>query len=275
MASGNLFLIGDVQGCFDSLLSLLDKLHFNATRDRLILCGDLVNRGPKSREVLDFCMRNSDSVRVVLGNHDVYLLGRLFNVTKKKSDDTLDEIVAHPNAAVYRDWLRSQPLIIREGENFVVHAGFHPDWSLDEWIPKARRLSQTLRSNDALDFLKAFFTKRVQVLPDTGATLWEHQIFDLRCMTSIRAIRTEDRSLTEYTDELEKVPGDESVWFESERIRKLPEAMHIFFGHWAALGHYESNNVSCLDSGCVWGRQLTAVRASDRAVFQVDAQERT
>jgi bis(5'-nucleosyl)-tetraphosphatase (symmetrical) len=273
MESGSLFFIGDVQGCFDSLQSLLDRIRFNPRQDRLIFCGDLVNRGPKSLEVLDFCIKNPNSVRVVLGNHDIYLLGRLFDVTKKKSDDTMDEIVAHPNAAAYRDWLRAQPLVIREKDFCIVHAGFHPDWSADEWIPKARRVSQTLRSPDALEFLKAYFSKRVQSFPNAAATPWQQQIFDLRCLTSIRAIRADDRSLTEYTDELDKVPGDETVWFESERIRNLPASVHIYFGHWAALGHYESNNVSCLDSGCVWGRSLTAVRASDRALFQVSAKE--
>jgi bis(5'-nucleosyl)-tetraphosphatase (symmetrical) len=267
------YIIGDVQGCFDSLCALLDRIEFNPKSDTLVFCGDLVNRGPKSKQVLDFCMRHPDAVQSVLGNHDIYLLARLFDATRIKDDDTLKEVVNSADASVYRDWIRHRPLFIQQDGFVAVHAGIHPDWSVAEWPRKAKRIEDVLRSNEAEEFLKFHFSQKFLAPPKDPKDAWAGLSFDLRVFTTIRTIHKKDRSLSRFTGEYAEIPADEAAWFDALRFASST-ATHVFFGHWAALDFRPTPRATGLDSGCVWGRKLTCIRWSDRQVFQVKTVEK-
>ena len=260
------FAIGDVQGCFDELERLLGEVGFSPARDRLWFVGDLVNRGPQSLAVVRFVKGLGDRAVVVQGNHDLHLLAYAAGHAKRRADDTFEDVLAAPDCDLLLDWLRFRPMLHVEDEYVMVHAGLLPSWSVAQAQDLAAEVEAELRSKRYRLFLAELYGSR----PDT----WRD---DLRGMDRLRVIvnaMTRMRFCTAegvmefgVKGELEKAPAGYLPWFEvpGRKTRGVP----IVCGHWSALGLRLAPDLLALDTACVWGGSLTAVRLEDRRVFEV------
>lgn len=248
------YAVGDVQGCFETLQALVARCGFDPTRDKLWLVGDLVNRGPRSADVLRYAKSLGDRAVCVLGNHDLHLIARHLGHSPAKDLDTLDDVLRAPDATALVDWLASRPLLHQEGGWVMVHAGLAPQWSLEDAAKHARRFEASLKNPIA----------RAQLLAKGGFPP------ELRVLTTIRTCHP-DGSLCRYSGAPEQAPAGCVPWF-SHPARRT-KGTRVVFGHWAALGLREGPDWLALDSGCVWGNALTAVRLEDHAVFQEPTHE--
>jgi bis(5'-nucleosyl)-tetraphosphatase (symmetrical) len=260
------YAIGDIQGCARSLDRLLEDVRFDPAADRLWCVGDLVNRGPASLRVLRFLKSLGPSAQVVLGNHDVFLLAVAEGVVPTKPKDTIHDVLEADDRRDLLEWLRRQPLHRHEGSHFMVHAGLLPQWSIDEAAGLAHEVEAVLSGSDVRPFLQALFQSPV---PE-----WQPSLTGTARLTAITRVFTRLRTCTPsgilsgYSGPPEAAPDGHLPWF---RIPNRRSADHtILFGHWAALGLHVESNLLGLDSGCVWGRQLTAIRLEDRTLFQVN-----
>jgi len=255
------WVVGDVQGCFDTLMRLLVRVDFSAARDRVWLVGDLVNRGPRSLEVLRWARALGDRAVCVLGNHDLHLIARALGVAGPKRRDTLDDVLRAHDGAELVDWLRARPLLHVEevGERRVamVHAGLLPWWSLDDAAREARALEATLAGSrdDAAALLR-----------ERGGARGEA----LQAFVRLRMLDERGR-VSDYDGPPDRAPPGLCPWFATPD-RRTHDAL-IVFGHWSALGLYRGADVVGLDTGCVWGRALTALRLDDDTVVSERAVE--
>jgi bis(5'-nucleosyl)-tetraphosphatase (symmetrical) len=259
------YAIGDVQGCYDALQRLLDIVRFDPPRDSLWLVGDLVNRGPQSAETLRFIMSLGDAAVSVLGNHDLHLLVAASGYTKRYPGDTLEGILDAPDREELLYWLRQQKLM-HVGEGYaMVHAGLLPQWSIDEAQALAREAESVLRGSHYDDFLRPLYGNQPRRWRD-DLTGDDRQRVIVNAMTRMRLCSAEGEM--EFTHKLAPVdmPPGFMPWFDVPG--RLSRGTPILFGHWASLGVLIRNDVIGLDSGCVWGRKLTALRLEDRRTFQ-------
>lgn len=257
------YAIGDIQGCFLTLQKLLKRIAFDPRRDRLWLVGDLVNRGPRSLEVLRWAQGLGDRIVAVLGNHDLHLLARAAGVTRPKRRDNLENILQALDREALLDWLRQLPLYHREGNLALVHGGLHPAWSLEEAETLAREAETALRGRKSKDALASIYTGRPEGWDPQSSGIPRLQAI-LHILTRIRICRPDGRLDFEFKGEPETAPKGYLPWYEIPHRRTAT----VVFGHWAALGLRLMPDVLALDSGCVWGRELTALRLEDRKVFQ-------
>jgi bis(5'-nucleosyl)-tetraphosphatase (symmetrical) len=267
--------IGDVQGCMSSLERLLAEIEHDPARDRLWIVGDLVNRGPRSLDVLRWAKaldeQREGALACVLGNHDLHLLQRVAKVAGPKKRDTLDEILDAPDRDALIDWLRHRPFVRVDGEHVCVHAGLHPRWS----VKKARKLAGELEDGLRADSWKEWIA---QLAEKDKPAAWDD---DLLGSTRVRTILSylvrvrciDDRGVPDpdFDDHPRKAKKGTRPWFEAPDAAWADHT--VLFGHWAALGLSIGTHHIGLDSGCVWGRQLTAMRLEDRYVVQVESVE--
>lgn len=260
------YAIGDVQGCHETLQRLTQHIGFDPTTDRLWFVGDLVNRGPDSLSVLRYIKKLGHRAVAVLGNHDLFLLAVAEGMARLRPEDTLQPILDAPDRDELLAWLRMQPLFYREGPFAMVHAGLLPQWSMDETEQLAREVQAGLQGPTYRDILRALYpSKHLQWAPDlTGPTRLATII---KVLTRLRACSPDGRMESSYNGPPDRIPSGYFPWF------KIPNRCHgettIVCGHWAALGLHCEDRLLAIDSGCVWGRQLTAVRLEDREVFQM------
>jgi bis(5'-nucleosyl)-tetraphosphatase (symmetrical) len=262
------YAVGDIQGCMSSLERLLALIDYQPARDSLWLVGDLVNRGPRSLDVLRWASRQ-DSAVVVLGNHDLHLLRRVAGAAGAKKRDTLDDVLAAPDRDRLVDWLRRQALVHVTADHLMVHGGLHPRWT----AAKARALAAEIE-----DGLQGVGWKRWVGELEGEPPLWREELAGSARANAVLAYLVRARTLWadgSINAGFDGAPGEAPPgavpWF------AMPDpawADHVaVFGHWAALGLDIGPRHLGLDSGCVWGKSLTAVRLDDRAVFQVKAVE--
>lgn len=264
------YAIGDIQGCYDPFRRLLDRCQFDPAVDRLWLTGDLVNRGPKSLEVLRFVVAHQASIVSVLGNHDLYLLQRYHGVVKAKNFDTVQDVVRASDAEPLLDWLRRRPLAHRDGAYLMVHAGVLPHWGEDEVMRRSDEASQVLCGPHGNRLLAALRHDGSPWPKEAGALETLKESFSV--MTRVRMIDSSGQPREDFTGPPELAPAGLVPWFDAEG-RKTKRST-LIFGHWAALGLRLRPQLLALDSGCVWGQALSAVRLEDRAVFQEPADPR-
>lgn len=264
------YVIGDVQGCYDSLTHLLRHIAFAPGIDRLWFVGDLVHRGPKSRQVLQFVHELRAHVTVVLGNHDLRLLAVARGHTTGRPEDLATDIVGDADMANALSWLQQCPLTYGENKTLLVHAGLLPTWTALDAQALGAEVETALRGPEADDYLGAYCQKQ--------ALQWSANLEGMarlcaitRVLTYLRVCDSEGCALWEFTDAPERAPAPFMPWF-SQPSRRSQDTT-IVCGHWAALGLHLCDNVRALDSGCVWGGKLTAWRLEDEAVFSVPAQE--
>lgn len=261
------YAVGDIQGCQDSFLRLLGACEFDRTRDCLWLVGDLVNRGPHSLETLRFIRSLGDAAVTVLGNHDLYLLMVAEGVEKHRGKgDTLDEILDAPDRDELLDWLRRQRLCHVEQGFCLIHAGLLPQWS----VPQARALAvevETQLQGDAYrETLKHMWGSEPAQWSD-DLVGWDRMRVVVNAMTRMRFCSPDGVMEFKTKGEVKNAPAGYLPWFEVPGRRS---ADHVLVtGHWSALGLNIKPELLALDSGCLWGGHLTAVRLEDRQVFQV------
>jgi bis(5'-nucleosyl)-tetraphosphatase (symmetrical) len=255
------YAIGDVQGCFDELRELLNKTGLRAG-DQLWFVGDLVNRGPKSVEVLRFVRSLGDRAIVVLGNHDLHLVAQHEGLERAKKDDTLDAVLRATDRHELVDWLRTRPLMHAAGDYVMVHAGLVPQWTLDRALALAREVESALAAPDYRAFLEHMYGSR----PDR----WRDDLkgFDrlrviVNAMTRLRFCRADGKM--QFGAKGTEPPRGYRPWFEF----RPSEGRTLVCGHWSALGLKLTARLAALDSGCVWGGKLSALRLEDRTLYQV------
>jgi bis(5'-nucleosyl)-tetraphosphatase (symmetrical) len=261
------YAIGDIQGCFSPLEKLIQQLQFNPDNDRLWFVGDLVNRGPDSASVLRAIKERGDSAVTVLGNHDLHLLAVAAGCVPSREKDTFHDVLAAPDRDILLEWLRHQPLLHRQGECAVIHAGLLPQWSVKEAEAYAQEVHTILRSADYPRFLTALYDDKRARRWSNAMTGMDRTVVITKILTRLRICTVDGRMDLSFKCPPEQAPSGYLPWFQVPN--RLNTDATIIFGHWAALGLHMQDNVIGLDSGCVWGRQLTAVRLEDRQVFQV------
>lgn len=252
------YAVGDLQGCLDPLLCLLDEVNFRPGQDRLWLVGDLVNRGPQSLETLEFLYENREHIVAVLGNHDLHLLAYAYGYRKASRGDTLAPILASPRRDQLLGWLRTLPLVHwDEALGYaMVHAGIPPQWSVQQALQYSDEVSQALR-DDAL--IQAFLANMYGNQP----ALWDERLKGMERLRVITNYCTRMRFCSakgelELSNKGDPSHGPEGFkpWFEFYLAN--PENPPVIFGHWAALdGETQSNQAIGLDTGCVWGNKMT------------------
>ena len=257
------YAIGDVQGCYDELRKLLSETGFRRGRDKLWFVGDLVNRGPKSRDVLRFVSSLGDAAVTVLGNHDLHLVAQYEGVEKLKEKDTFQDVLDAPDARELVDWLRRRPMMHVEGDYAMVHAGLLPGWSVDKALELGDEVETALAARNYRDFLRRMYGSSPDAWRD-DLSGWDRLRVIVNAMTRMRFCSREGRM--ELQAKGAQAPRGYRPWFET---RPKSEHATIVFGHWSQLGLKLQPRFAALDSGCVWGGKLTALRLEDRKLWQV------
>jgi bis(5'-nucleosyl)-tetraphosphatase (symmetrical) len=258
------YAIGDVQGCYDELQALLARVGFDRAHDRLWFVGDLVNRGPKSLEVLRFVKELGDRAVTVLGNHDLHLVTQHEGFERKRKDDTFIDVLGAPDVKELVDWVRSWPMMHVEGGWAMVHAGLLPQWSIQKSLSLAKEVEAALRAPGYRDFLANMYGSKPERWED-GLTGWDRLRVIVNAMTRIRFCTTEGQ-MEFYSDGVTPPPGF-FPWYETRQGQESS----IVCGHWSSRGLQLTDRIAALDTGCVWGRQLTALRLEDRWISQVSS----
>lgn len=251
------FAVGDIQGCADALKKLLERVRFDPAEDTLWFAGDLVNRGPQSLEVLRFVRGLGDGAITVLGNHDLHLLAMSEGVrTVSKS---LAPVLHAEDGRELVDWLRARPLLHHDKRlgYVLVHAGIHPGWTLEEAIGYAQEVEQGLRSDEFDDLLSGMYGNEPRRWSE-GLTGMERHRAIINIFTRMRFVTADGALDFQHKGPPGSQPKELVPWFEAPGRRNSGE--HILFGHWSALGEVDMPRIYPLDTGCVWGGKLTAMR---------------
>jgi bis(5'-nucleosyl)-tetraphosphatase (symmetrical) len=259
------YAIGDIQGCYATLRALLRECGFDAARDRLLLVGDLVNRGPASADVLRFAMGLGDRVVAVLGNHELHLLGRALGVAAPKRRDTLDDVLDAPERDEMLRWVRSLPLAHREGDLLLVHAGLLPPWSAEQAITLAAQAARVLADEDGAELLRTMSAGAPRCFDDGLAGLERHRVV-VQGLTRVRTCLLDGTPDFDFNQAPAEAPPGRIPWF--DHPTRVERDATVVFGHWASLGLHLAPHALGLDTGAVWGHALTALRLEDRALFQ-------
>lgn len=275
------YVIGDVQGCHDSLVALLEQIGFSEETDVLWFAGDLVNRGPRSLDTLRLIHRLAQQGRAhtVLGNHDLHLLALWCECGKSSRFDTIAEIVQSPDSEVLIDWLRHQALVLElpKAQNstaLLVHAGILPEWTFPQALALSQEVQQVLSGPNWKVFMSDLYGNKPNRWSDSleGHDRWR---LIVNVCTRMRMLRVDGKIDLKFKLEPADAPDDLKAWFEFPRTIEANKLLEgpIIFGHWSTLGQIKNKAGYCLDTGCVWGGKLTALRLEDGELFQVDALE--
>ena len=263
----SLFAIGDLQGCSGPLDLLLDSIESETSDARLVFVGDLVNRGPDSLACLRKIRAMGKRARVVLGNHDLHLLAVANGIRSPGHSDTLHELLAASDSDELLDWLRRQPLALMADNHLIVHAGVLPQWTTEQTLALAEEVSAVLRGPDWMNFLAQMYgNEPVRWHDDLRGT------DRLRCivnaLTRLRFCTAQGEMEFATIEGPGQPPAGYLPWFDvpDRQTQHTP----IVFGHWSTLGLTLKPNVIGLDTGCIWGGKLSALRLSDRKLLQVD-----
>jgi bis(5'-nucleosyl)-tetraphosphatase (symmetrical) len=261
------YVIGDLQGCLTPLIQLLEQINYHPEQDKLWFAGDLINRGEESLETLRFIKSLGNNATIVLGNHDLHLLAVSHGHGKLKRGDTLAEILTAGDRDDLMDWLRHQPLFHYDKQlnTVMTHAGIPPCWDLKQAQALAQEVEDKLKSDSVDEFFATMYGNK--------PNKWSDDLTGLDRLRAITNYLTRMRFCDENSKlDLESKEGINTAtkgyapWFNYPT--KVPEDCHIVFGHWAALeGKTQKERIHALDTGCVWGGSLTALRLEDRQRF--------
>lgn len=265
------YAIGDIQGCYDELMRLLELIRFDPATDRLWFTGDLVNRGPASLLTLRFVRDLGERAITVLGNHDLHLLAVAKGAPVHHSD-TLDDILAAPDRDELLDWLRQQPLLHydRVLNHTLIHAGLPPQWDLATAQRCAAEVEAVLRGDDYREFFHHMYGDEPEAW-DEELGGWGRLRFITNCFTRLRYCTRNGRLCLEVKGAPGTQPPDCLPWFEV--AERASASLSIVFGHWSTLGLYRGQGVTALDTGCLWGGQLTALRLDIDEALRLDVGE--
>jgi bis(5'-nucleosyl)-tetraphosphatase (symmetrical) len=260
------YAIGDIQGCYQSLLKLLDSFSFDARRDELWLVGDLVNRGPDSLGVLRTVKGLGASAVTVLGNHDLHLLTVAAGHRKPHRQDTLGGVLDAPDRDELLAWLRARPLVVRDGDLLLVHAGLLPSWTPATAEMLSSEVGAVLDSAAGDDFLRHLYGDE-PARWDTSLAGYDRLRVIVNACTRLRFCAADDTMQLAEKRGIPHTPEGYKAWFMHTERRS--SNVTILCGHWSTIDLMLAPNVLMLDSGCLWGGALTALRLDDRRLFQV------
>lgn len=257
-----IYAIGDVQGCYDELIQLLEKINYRPDKDQIWFTGDLINRGPKSLQTLRFIYEMKDNAVVVLGNHDLHLLATAYDHEKPGKKDTINDILAAPDREDLLNWLRRQPLMHKDDKLglVMVHAGLHPFWTVDQARSLAHEVEKVLRSDKHLDFYRHMYGDKPRIWSDKLKG-WARLRYITNILTRMRFCDDKGSVRMSPKGKPGSQPAGLKPWFDIESRRS--KDAHIIFGHWSTLALLEDreyHHVYPLDTGCLWGGRLTAMR---------------
>jgi bis(5'-nucleosyl)-tetraphosphatase (symmetrical) len=267
------YLIGDVQGCCGALQRLLDTVGFSPSRDRVIVLGDLVNRGPDSLGTLRLLRNLGDAATCLLGNHDLHLLAVAYGIRKAHRSDTVADILDAADRAIWIDWLRHRRLALHDHGWLMVHAGVPPQWSAATTLQLAAEVEQQLQGPDLHAFLSVMYGNQPDRWNDTltGADRWR---FAINALTRARFVAADGRLDFETKEGADSAPPGLLPWF--EHPDRLTRGVPMAFGHWSTLGLIHRPDLLALDTGCVWGGRLSAARLDPNGlaeIIQVDCEQ--
>ncbi|CAK7057654.1 symmetrical bis(5'-nucleosyl)-tetraphosphatase [Saezia sanguinis] len=252
-----LYLIGDLQGCYQPFQQLLKLIDFSPSRDHLILLGDIVNRGPQSLETLEAVVQLGNAVTSLIGNHDTHLMGVAYGVRKVRRHDTLTPLLKSPYLWYYIDWLRHQHMALYQHGWLMVHAGVVPQWDLPQTLAYAHEVEAVLRSSDIKAFMQELFGNEPDRWSDTLTGI-DRLRFIVNALTRIRFCKADGTLNFTIKGQATSPVPDLMPWFEVPG--RKTENTPIAFGHWSVLGLINRPNLLALDTGCLWGGQLSAAR---------------
>ena len=267
-----IYLLGDIQGCDEALARLLAEIGFSPSRDRIVVLGDLVNRGPGSLAVLQRLRAMGDAATCLLGNHDLHLLALAAGVRRPKQGDTLGDVLRAPDRDGLIDWLRHRRMACLESGWLCVHAGVVPQWNVDDVLARAGEVESVLRSAELGSFLEQMY--------GDGPTIWSNRLsgverirFIVNVLTRIRFCSLAGELDLQTKEGANAAPTGQHPWFSVPGRRSTGQP--IAFGHWSTLGLISQSDLLGLDTGCVWGGALTAVRVDNgrRDMVQVPCPE--
>jgi bis(5'-nucleosyl)-tetraphosphatase (symmetrical) len=258
-----LLVIGDVQGCADSLEQLLSQA---APHDRLLFIGDLVNRGPQSVATLRRVRDMGERAIVLLGNHDLHLLAVAAGIRPPHRDDTLDDILHAPDSGELIDWVRSRQLAHFEAGALFVHAGVLPPWTITRTLELAREVEDRLRAPDYRDFLATMYGNQPARWDDALAGADRLRCI-LNALTRLRFVAADGTMDFAVKEGAAAAPPGFMPWF--EHPQRSSRGTPVVFGHWSTLGLMLRDDAIGIDTGCVWGGRLTGLSWPTRAVYQV------
>jgi len=267
-----IYAVGDIQGCYNELEQMLKLIQFDRQKDQLWLVGDLVNRGADSLSVLRLIKSMGNAAITVLGNHDLHLLAVAAGVAELSHSDTLDEILAAPDRDELLTWLRHQRMLHVQDNFVLLHAGLLPGWSVQQAVSLAHEVEQALRGADYIPFLEKMYGNTPHQW-DESLTGYARLRVITNALTRMRICTVQGEMQFKFKGEVDDVPDGYLPWFEVPQ-RASAEAT-VVFGHWSALGLIVKPNVIALDTGCLWGGNLTAIRLEDRKLFQVKCTKQT
>ena len=260
------YAIGDLQGCFTAFKRLLDTVHFSPSHDKFWLVGDIVNRGSCSLSLLRYIKKMGDAVIMVLGNHDLHLLMVASGIAKSHPSDTLQSILNASDRDELLNWLRQQKLFYANDQYAMVHAGLLPSWSITQAQQLAYEVESALRQDDTEELFVHMYGDEPNYWQDAWTGYIRLRVI-INAMTRMRICTADGRMNLAFKGDLRSMPPGYLPWF--SHPQRASRHSTIICGHWSALGLYLTDNLIALDTGCVWGRQLTAIRLEDREVFQI------
>ncbi len=271
------YAIGDLQGCYLELQDLLDKVNFDRTNDQLWFLGDIVNRGPDSLKCLRFVKSLGTNAITVLGNHDLHLIAIANNVRKPHRNDTVEEIIEAKDSLELLEWLKHQPLLVSDPDLNItmIHAGLPPQWSLDQAKELAQETQSLLRGKKFNDFIQNMYGDQPDIWSDTLRGNDRHR-FIINAFTRIRYIDKNGKLDIKENGVPGTQPNSLIPWYAiPERKTKKDK---LTFGHWSTVhlgneNNFKQYNVYPLDTGCLWGGELTAMRLEDEKMFSVPSRQ--
>lgn len=253
------YAIGDVQGCFDDLLRLVDKINFDKTTDTLWFCGDVINRGPKSLETLRFIKSLGSSAITVLGNHDLHFLAVTALANNPSKHDTFTDILEADDRDDLVKWLLSNKLFHHDSDLNIsmVHAGVPIQWTIEDAVSFSSEIEKILQSDSSLDFFKHMYGNYP---PEWNPNLtgWNRYRFITNVFTRMRYCDDEGRPDFRHKGDIGTQPKHLTAWFMHEHRRTKDN--EIIFGHWSTLSNIKEKNIYAIDTGCLWAQNLTALR---------------
>ncbi len=265
-----LYLIGDVQGCDAALGRLLEKIAFSPSRDRLVLLGDLVNRGPESAAVLRRVAAYGGAADCLLGNHDLSLLAVAHGSRAQHRNDTLDTVLQAPDRAALLDWLRHQRMALHAHGLLMVHGGVLPQWDLAQTLALAAEVETVLRGAQLTDFLAQMYGNEPASWDDALAGAARLRVI-VNALTRLRYCTPEGVMNLKASGGLQDAPEGFMPWFDVPGRRTA--GVRIAFGHWSTLGFVQRADILSLDTGCVWGGCLSAWRLDTGELVQVQCEQ--
>lgn len=251
------YVIGDVQGCYDELQLLLEKIHFDKQKDKLIFAGDIINKGPKSLETINFIMSLGNNAEMVLGNHEILFLAVSYNYLPSSSKNTFNDVIDASNIKEIRDWLCNQKLLIKTDNIYICHAGIPHIWSPKKAMKRASEVEFVLKNETTRKLLLANIFNNEGVLWSKELEGTERWLCILNYFTLMRTIDKNGKLNLKFSSTIDKAPENFKPWFKLKH-RKFENDSKIVFGHWAAIkGETNDSNAIALDTGCVFGGRLS------------------